>query len=612
MKFNFSGYATKNDLLCSDGRVIKKDAFKHQDGDKVPLVWHHLKNDPANVLGHAILENRQDGVYAYCVFNDTDSGKNAQKLVEHGDIETLSIHANQLQQRKNEVIHGMIREVSLVVAGANPGAKIDNICIVHADGSEVIDDTEAIICNDIPIDAEEIEHEIKKGGSEMVGKKKEEDMTVGEIFDTLTDVQKEVVYGLLGQMTEEMKDDDEDEMSQEDVDYSEMTHEEIFETLSEEQQEVVMAYIEHAYDEGKKNNSDNGGDNMKKNVFDGQEEKKDMATLSHADVQSILTNAKKTGSLREAFLEHAGTYGIDNIDYLFPDAKTLRNTPDFIKRNTEWVKSVLDATHKSPFSRIKSVAADITADEARAKGYVTGELKTEEVFGLLRRTTTPTTVYKKQKLDRDDIIDITDLDVIAWLKMEMRMMLDEEIARAILIGDQRAADHADKINESSIRPIYKDDDMYNHKVTVASDATTQDVIEAIIRARTEYKGSGTPTFYCNSTILTDMLLLKDTTGRYIYDNLEALAARLRVKDIIEVPVMDGVERVDGDDTHDLLGVIINLRDYTVGADKGGQVSMFDDFDIDYNQYKYLLEGRMSGALTVPKSAMTVEKTQAAG
>ena len=604
MKFNFSGYATKNDLLCSDGRVIRKDAFKHQNGAKVPLVWHHLKNEPSNVLGHAILENREDGVYAYCIFNDTKSGQNAKMLVEHGDIETLSIHANQLKQKLSDVIHGVIREVSLVVAGANPGAKIDNVCIVHADGSEEIDDTEAIICNNIPIDCEEIEHEIKIGGTNM-----DENMTVGEVFESLTDVQKEVVYGMIGQAVEASAG----EMKQEDVDYSEMTHEEIFKTLDETQQALVIAYMEHAYNEGGNElNHEDGGDDMKKNVFDGQQQETKNVELSHADVTSILTNAQKLGSLKEAVLEHAGTYGIDNIDYLFPDARTLRKTPDFIKRDTEWVNSVLTSTNKSPFSRIKSIAADITADEARAKGYVTGALKTEEVFGLLRRTTTPTTIYKKQKLDRDDVIDITDLDVIAWLKMEMRMMLDEEIARAILIGDQRAVDHVDKINEDNIRPIYKDDDMYNHKVTVANDATTQEIIEEIIRQRKEYRGSGTPTFYCNSTILTDMLLLKDTTGRFIYETMDALAARLRVKSIVEVPVMDSVTRVDGGDTHDLLGIIVNLRDYTVGADKGGKVSMFDDFDIDYNQHKYLLEGRMSGTLTVPKSAMTIEKTQAAG
>ena len=602
MKFNFSGYATKNDLLCSDGRIIKQDAFKHQDGEKVPLVWHHLKSDPSNVLGHAILENREDGVYVYGVFNDTESGKNAKALVEHGDVESLSIHANKLKQVINDVVHGMIREVSLVVAGANPGAKIDNVCIVHSDGSEEFDETEAIIFGDVPINAEEIDHEIKM----------EEEKTVGEIFNTLTDVQKEVVYGMLGHALEtgSSKEGTDDSMKQSD-------DEEGVEVPVDEGDDVKKPSdegddITHA------NNNNDGGDIMKKNVFDGKEEERKELTLTHSDVEAIFVKAKKIGSLKEAVLSHveelnhAGTYGIDNIDYLFPDAKLVKGKVEFLKRDTEWVSKVLSSTHKSPFSRIKSVVADITADEARAKGYVTAALKAEEVFPLLRRTTTPTTVYKKQKLDRDDIIDITDLNVVTWLKSEMRMMLDEEIARAILVGDGRDVAHADKINESNIRPIYNDDDMYAHKVTLANDATINEVIEAIIRARKEYKGSGTPTFYCTQDVLTDMLLIKDTTGRYIYETVDALAARLRVKEIVEVPVMDGVERVDGDDTHDLLGVIVNLRDYTNGADKGGKVSMFDDFDIDYNQHKYLIEGRMSGALTVPKSALVIEQTQAAG
>jgi len=619
MKFDFSGYATKNNLKCSDGRVIKKDAFKHQNGTKVPLVWQHLKDKPENILGHAVLENREDGVYAYCAFNDTPSGKNAKALVQHGDVESLSIHANKLKQIVSDVIHGMIREVSLVVSGANPGARIDNICIVHSDGSEEYDDSEAIICNDVPIDNTEIEHDYTNG---------DDHMNYEEVLKSLNDEQKKAVQSLFGKALEHKDDaNDSDEKTDDgvvekengDIQHANQTVGDIFNTLTDVQKKVVYAMIGQAIEDVKEDDmkqsatNNDGGDDMKSNVFDGQEQTKDKKLeLSHSDMTEIITNAQKIGSMKEAVLTHAGTYGIDNIDYLFPDAKLIRNRPDFVKRDTEWVRGVLAGTHKSPFSRIKSVAADITADEARAKGYVTAALKTDEVFELLKRVTTPTTIYKKQKLDRDDVIDITDLDVVAWLKMEMRMMLDEEIARAILVGDGRAAGHADKITETNIRPIYKDVDMYNHKITVANDATTQEVIEAIIRNRKEYKGSGNPTFYCTSDILTDMLLLKDTTGRFIYETMEALAARLRVVKIVEVPVMSDVEREDGDDTHDLLGIIVNLRDYTVGADKGGKVSMFDDFDIDYNQHKYLIEGRMCGALTMPKSAMTVEKTQAAG
>lgn len=633
MKFNFSGYATKNDLVCSDGRVIRQNAFKHQDGAKVPLVWQHLKNDPSNVLGHAILENRKDGVYAYCVFNDTESGKNAKSLVEHGDIETLSIHANKLKQIASDVIHGMIREVSLVVAGANPGAKIDNVCVVHADGSEITDPTEVIIHADEQIDNNEIEYELKmeddskedneEGSKEEVNHedgKSMKDMTVREIFDTFTEEQKQVVYVMIGYALDGSEDKKEMKQS---ADEGDTTVGDVFHTLTDIQKEVAYAMIGSAVEEAEDmkqsayenedENNNHGGDEMKKNVFDGTQEKASEGyELTHADVQEIFATAIKRGSLKEAVLEHAGTYGIDNIDYLFPDAKLVKGKVEFLKRDTEWVSKVLSSTHKSPFSRIKSVVADITADEARAKGYVTGALKAEEVFPLLKRVTTPTTVYKKQKLDRDDIIDITDLNVVTWLKSEMRMMLNEEIARAILIGDQRNVAHADKINESNIRPIHTDDDMYAHKVTLANDKDIHDVLEAIIKARKEYKGSGSPSFYCTEDVLTDMLLIKDTTGRYIYENMDALAARLRVKEIVEVPVMDGATRVDGDDTHDLLGIIVNLRDYTNGADKGGKVSMFDDFDIDYNQYKYLIEGRMSGALTVPKSALVIEKTQAAG
>lgn len=568
--FDFSGYATKVDLKCSDGRVIRKDAFKHNDGQTVPLVWQHVHNDPTNVLGHAILENREDGVYTYCTFNDTETGKHAKALVEHGDITSLSIHANQLKQKGDSVLHGQIREVSLVLAGANPGALIDNLNIEHADGSQETDNSEAIIYTGEPIslDTKEIIHASEK--------------TVGDIFETLNEEQKQVVYAMLASALES---------KQKDVDHS----------------------------------TEEGGTFMKKNIFEketGDEQQK--TTLSHSDIQEIFATAQKCGSLKEAFLSHLGDppegagidYGITDIEFLFPDAKTVTPTPTFISREMGWVQGVINGTRHSPFSRIKSMAADITADEARALGYVKGNLKKEEVIKLLKRVTTPTTIYKKQKLDRDDIVDITDMDVVAWLKAEMRVMLDEELARAVLIGDGRDPASEDKINEEHIRPIYTDDDMYAHRITLTIDTTiaatpTTQVVEAIIRARKNYKGSGTPALYVNTDVLTEMLLSKDKLGRRLYNTEAELASALRVSKIVEVPVMDGVTRDDDTDpadviTYGLVGIMVNLKDYVMGADKGGQISLFDDFDIDYNQYKYLLETRCSGALIHPKSAMVIE------
>jgi len=583
-KFDFSGYVTKYNIRCSDGRTIKPNAFKHQDGAKIPLVWQHFKKDPSNVLGHVILEHRDDGVYGYATFNDTPSAQNAKALVKHKDIEALSIHANQLRQVVSDVLHGVIREASLVMAGANPGAHIDNIAIEHADGSDYVDESEAVIYHgesDIQ-EGGEIEHQ--EGGSGE---------TIGDVFNTLDEKQKTAVYAIMSHAVDAVAGKDGDMKQSDDS-------------------EGVTG---DADDSEKDLNHDEGGEGMKKNVFDKKDEKElkhSKTELTHEDVVNIFKSARESGSLKKAFLEHAGTYGIDNIDYLFPDAQKIRNTPDFEKRVTEWVSGVISGTHKSPFSRIKSMSADITADEARAKGYTTGNEKTDEVFALSKRVTTPTTIYKKQKLDRDDIIDITDMEVVAWLKMEMRMMLDEEIARAILVGDGRAVDHDNKINESNIRPIYKDADFYNHKIQLASDADTNDMIDAILRARKNYKGSGRPTFYTTADTLTDLLLLKDTTGHRLYKTEAEVAAALRVSKIVEVEVMENQTREDGDDTYDLIGIIVNLKDYTVGADKGGKISTFDDFDIDFNQYKYLMEGRMSGCLTKPKSAMTVEKLQAAG
>lgn len=556
MGFDFSGYATKNDLKCSDGRTICKDAFKDNDGQKVPLVWQHLHNEPYNVLGHALLENREDGVYAYCTFNDSEAGKNARLLVEHGDITALSIYANKLIQKGSSVIHGDIREVSLVLTGANPGALIDNLAFQHSDGSETIDDTEAIIYSGDNI---ALEHAEKQ--------EQEPDKTIEDVFNTLNEEQKTAVYAMISKALEVEEDDEEE--------------------------------VEH---------SEKGGNIVKKNVFEGLEEKS-KNVLSHSQMVEIFEDAQRTGSLKESFLAHIATYGIDPIEDLFPEARTITPTPELIKRDTEWVAGVISGTRHSPFSRIKSTAADITADEARARGYVKGAMKKEEIVRILKRTTMPTTIYKKQKLDRDDILDITDFDVVAWIKAEMRIMLDEEIARAVLIGDGRPVDgDDDKINEECIRPIYTDDDLYSHHVKLTSEKTVEDLIDEIVRARKEYKGSGNPDMYIDTDTLTDMLLLKDITGRRIFRTVSELAAELRVSKIVEVPVMIEQTRVDDEgDTLQLKAIIVNLSDYVIGADKGGSINMFDDFDIDYNQYKYLMETRISGALIRPKSALVIEQ-----
>lgn len=563
--FDFCGWATRNDLKCSDGRVIRKDAFKHNDGQKVPLVWNHQHNSQDEVLGHAILENREEGVYAYCSFNDSDSGKTAKILVQHGDIDALSIYANQLQQQGPNVMHGNIREVSLVLAGANPGAFIESVLKHDEESNE-----ECIIYTGENIDLAHADKEPEKKEDEKVDNK--EDKTIGEVFETLTEEQKTAVYAMLGQA---LKHGDEKE-------------------------------------DPETNNNDEEDNTMKHNLFD-DETKKDENVLSHDAMETIIADGKRYGSLKESFLAHAQEYGIENIDYLFPEAKSLNTPPDFIKREMGWVQKVMNGTHHTPFSRIKSMFADITEDDARAKGYIKGKLKKEEVFSLLKRTTTPTTIYKKQKLDRDDVIDITDFDVVAWLKSEMRMMLDEEIARAILVGDGRLASSDDKINESNIRPIWKDEDLYNIKSTIEVDAAaTADqkakaFIRACIKSRKNYKGSGDPTLYTTEDVVTDCLLLEDMNGRVIYDTMEKLRTALRVKEIVTVPVMEGLTRTDDEGTTlNLMGIIVNLTDYNVGADKGGAINMFDDFDIDYNQQKYLIETRCSGALIKPFSAISLE------
>lgn len=599
-KFDFSGWASKNNLKCSDGRTIRRDAFKENDGQIVPLVWQHQHNDPENVLGHALLENREEGVYAYCAFNDTDKGQNAKMLVQHGDVNALSIYANQLTMKGGDVLHGAIREVSLVLAGANPGALIDFPILEHS-GEECYDEAIIYTGEDLSFDdtydsEEDLKHvdnskEVKaeaktedKKEEAPEAEKKEEGKnrkTVKDVFDELTEEQKRVVYFMIEEAlktsAEEDEKDDEEDAKHSDID---------------------------------------GGNEMKFNAFDGEYQGAEN-TLSHADMEAIFADGKKYGSLKESFLAHAEDYGIDNIEYLFPDEKTMGGAPGFIKRNDEWVDAFMKGTHHTPFSRIKSVFADITEEDARAKGYIKGNMKKEEFFGLIKRITTPTTVYKKQKLDRDDVVDVTDFDVVAWLKTEMRMLLDEEIARAALITDGRDASSDDKISELCIRPIWTDDDVFTIKqvVTVAAAATDEQIAKAFIKnaikARKNYKGSGNPILFTTEDMLTDMLLIEDSTGRVIYDSEEKLRNALRVSKIVTVPVMDNQTRTVSNVTRTLMGIIVNPVDYNIGADKGGAINMFDDFDIDYNQMKYLIETRCSGALVKPYSAIALEKVVSA-
>lgn len=591
VEYDFGGWATRNDLRCSDGRTIKKDAFKHNDGKTVPLVWNHQHNEAVNVLGHALLENRPEGVYAYCTFNNTEAGRNAKLLVEHGDISALSIYANQLKQNGGNVMHGEIRELSLVLAGANPGAYIDSI-IKHDDG----EDEEAIMYTGFELD--DIHHSDEEDEEDEY--EEEEELDVDDDDEDDEDKLEHACGGKKKKKTLEHSKEGEDDMPTESND---KTVKEVFDTLNEEQKTVVYALIGQALDD----NDEGDDENMKHNVFETEENND---TLMHAETEAaIFSDAKRYGSLKESTLQH----GIDQIDYLFPDAQAIDGTPQFIQRDMGWVQKVMKSVHHTPFSRIKSIFADITEDDARAKGYIKGKLKKEEVFSLLKRATTPTTVYKKQKLDRDDVVDIKDFDVVAWLKSEMRMMLDEELARAYLVGDGRLASSDDKINEQNIRPVWKDEDLFTIKTEVAASKTdTEDkkakaFIRAVIKSRKNYKGSGNPTLYTTEDILTDCLLLEDATGRILYDSVEKLATTLRVKEIVTVPVMENLSRT-GDDgaTYDLMGIVVNLADYNVGADKGGAVNMFDDFDIDYNAQKYLIETRCSAALTKPFSAIALE------
>ena len=559
MKYDFSGWATKNNLKCSDGRTILRDAFKHNDGQTVPLVWNHQHNDPLNVLGHALLENRESGVYAYCKFNETEAGKNAKMLVEHGDVTALSIYANQLKQKGGNVEHGVIREVSLVLAGANPGAFIDSI-LRHGEAS----DEEGVIYTGEQIELAHAEE--KKEEEKEVADNKEK--TVQDVVDSMTEEQRNVMYALIGQALEgsDVKHSDENE---------------------------------------------NGGDDeMKHNVFESENvQGVNSNELTHAEMQAILKDGKRYGSLRESCLQH-GIEHIDEAGYLFPEFKNTNREPEFLGRDMGWVGRVMAGVHRTPFSRIKSMQADIREDEARALGYIKGKQKKEEVFTLLKRTTDPQTVYKKQKLHRDDVLDITDFDVVAFVKREMRMMLEEEIARAILIGDGRLTDSDDHISDQHIRSIANDHELYaiHHQVTPKEktpEAKAKAMIQESLRARKDYKGSGEPTLFCSESVLTEMLLLEDKNGRIIYDSVAKLATAMRVKEIVTVPVMEGAQ--NNDKSKNILGIIVNLRDYNVGADKGGAVSMFEDFDIDYNAQKYLIETRCSGALTKPYSAIVLEE-----
>ncbi|UNI72564.1 MAG: major capsid protein [Chaetfec virus UA24_144] len=585
MEYDFSGYATKNNLRCSDGRVIKRDAFKDNDGSTVPLVWQHMHNDPENVLGHALLQNRDDGVYAYCKLNQTTAGRNAQELVKHGDIVSLSIYANKLVQNGSDVLHGAIREVSLVLAGANPGALIDNLNFAHADGSVEECEDEAIIYTgeNLELSHADAEEEATEEETDMPNPpENKSDKTIQDVIDTMNDEQKNVLYYLVGQA---MEDDTED--VEEDVEVDE---------------EEELAQSAFGMD-----------DDMYHNVFEQNGNGRvDYATeMIHSEFADIVADAKRVGSFKDSLLMHAQNYGIESIDLLFPDAKSVNGgAPDFIKRRTEWVAAVLSGTRHTPFSRIKSTSADITKDEARAKGYIKGNRKVEEVFSVLKRTTDPTTVYKKQKLDRDDVLDITDFDVVMWLRGEMRLMLEEELARAILIGDGRDASSEDKIPEDHIRSIWKDDELYAPKLVVNSDETVEDMMDNILLAMDDYEGSGAPTLFTSQTNMTQMLLLKDKIGRRLYSTEEELAKALGVSKVVPVPVFKDQTRttsIEGaDHTMRLFGIIVNLKDYTVGSDKGGEINTFDDFDIDYNQQKYLIETRCSGALTLPKSAIVVE------
>ena len=607
--YDFCGWASKNDLLCSDGRTIRRGAFASDDGKKVPMVYQHQHTSIDNVLGHAILENRDEGMYAYCYLNESDTGKMAKELVRHGDICAMSIYANKLKQIGNDVVHGEIKEVSLVLAAANPGAAIESVVLEHSDGST---EEEAIIYS-----GEDTQYKILSHAESST--QTSSDKTVNDILNNMTEAKKNVLYYMLAKVSETDEEaEDDDVIEDSDIRHADVsggrTIQDIFDTFTSDEKKVAFFLIGQAIKEsGSMEQSDipniddesEENDTMKHNVFENNQINNDETVLSHAEIEEIFRDTKQYGTLKNSALAH----GITNIEYLFPDAKTVTPTPELIKRNDDWVSKVMGAVHRTPFSRIKSTAANLTEEDARAKGYMKGKLKKDEVFSLLKRTTEPTTIYKKQKLDRDDVVDITDFDVVAWIKSEMRMMLNEEIARAILIGDGRLTSSDDKIPEDHIRPVAFDSELYTVpiEVTVAAQATDDDkakaIIRSIIKGRKEYKGSGNPVMYTTEDVLTDMLLMEDKMGRVVYDSVTKLATALRVSEIVTVPVMEGLK---DSENNAVIAVIVNLADYNVGADRGGEVNMFDDFDIDYNAMKYLIETRCSGALTKPYSALAVK------
>ena len=576
MNFDFSGYATRVDVKCNDGLTIRQNAFKGDDGKQVPLCWQHGHSDVTNVLGHAVLEHRADGVYAHCSFNGTEHAKHARLAVQNGDVNSMSIYATDVVKRSQNVMHGVIREVSLVLGGANPEAKIDNVVFAHDGFEETMDDEIIIFSGDkfdsLPgVTPTVIAHADTEDDPER---------TLQDVYDEMTDEQKNLVHYVMQKASEDI-DDEEDE----DIEQSDMPADETAETND--------TTINHA-------DSAEEGTSMTHNVFESADTKPKGAVLSHSDIKTIFKDGLAMGSLKEAVEKYTLQHGIENIDLMFPDAKAVTNTPDFIKRQTEWVSTVMSGTRHTPFSRIKTLAADITMEEARAKGYVKGNLKKEEFFKLLKRVTTPQTVYKKQKLDRDDVVDITDFDIVVWLKAEMRLMLEEEIARAILVGDGRSNADEDKIKEEHIRPIASDDELYVTTVYAKLDGlNASGVVDAAVLHRKHYKGTGNPTFFTSEDVLSAMLLTKDSQGRRLYADVSALAAAMRVRDIVAVEIFD--------EHPDLIGIMVNLADYVVGSDKGGNVSLFDDFDIDYNTYKYLIETRLSGALVKVKSAVVIRR-----
>ena len=588
--YDFSGWVTRSNIKCSDGRTIMKDAFKQNDGQKVPLVWTHQHDDPSEVLGHALLENRDDGVYAYCKFNNTESGQNAKALVQNGDVDKLSIYANKLKTVTNNVIHGCIREVSLVLAGANPGAYIDSV-IVHGEGSDIEEEGVIYTNENIDIIEHSDESDSKDDGANSQNNKKEENVKMDE-----------------KEKQEEKKD--------------EKTVQEVFDTLNEEQKNAVYTIIGQAVEDAKKENSSDDEENnkeegdsedMKHNVFD-KDNNKDV--LMHSEmINEAVRDAKKYGSMKESFIAHAEANNMENYEILFPDATELYKEPRVIEEDRSWVAKVMNKVKHTPFSRVKTTFGRMSETEARAKGYIKGNIKTDIKMSFLNRVTTPTTVYIKNDIDRDDVIDITDFDIVAWQKREMRKNLDRELALAMLLGDGRNVSDPNKINEQNIRPVLKDNEMYTIQYTVKdgvdynnannshseNDSVTKGVVRAAIKSRKEYKGSGHPSFYTTEDLLTEMLLIEDQNGRLIYDSIQKLCTALRVDEIITIPEMEG------EAYKDIYGIIVNMNDYTAGADKGGSVNMFDDFDIDYNQMKYLMETRMSGALVVPYSAIVLKK-----